>query len=104
MMDGANDFKIYFKVMFPQAKPIFFALFLTSWLGNWNSYESALIYLPDLPTLPVGIYKFNLEMIYRVRLDLLFAACIFISIPAFVMFVAFNKTLTESISVGGLKG
>lgn len=104
MMDGANDFKVYFKVMLPQAKPIFFALFLTSWLGSWNSYEGALIYLPDLPTLPVGIYKFNLEMIYRVRLDLLFAACIFISIPAFIMFVAFNKTLTESISVGGLKG
>ena len=104
MMDGANDFQIYFKVMFPQARPIFVALFLTQWLGGWNSYESALLYYPNLPTLPVGIYKFNLEMIYRARLDILFAACIFVSIPALIMFIVFNKTLTESVSVGGLKG
>ena len=45
MMDGADDFQIYFRVMFPQAKPIFGALFLTTWITNWNNYESALIYL-----------------------------------------------------------
>lgn len=104
MMDGANDFQIYFRIMFPQAKPIFLALFLTSWLGSWNSYEGALLYYPNLPTLPVGIYKFNVEMIYRARLDILFAACIFVSIPALILFTIFNKTMTESVSVGGLKG
>lgn len=104
MVDGANDFKIYFSVMLPQARPIFGALFLTSWIAVWNSYESALIYLPNLPTLPVGIYQFNTEMIYRARLDILFAACIIISIPALVLFIAFNKLITTNVSIGGIKG
>ena len=43
-------------------------------------------------------------MIYRARLDILFAACIFVSIPALILFTVFNKTMTESVSVGGLKG
>ena len=103
-MDGANHFQIYFKVMFPQAKPIFGALFLTQWVSMWNSYESALVYLPNLPTLPVGIYQFNTEMIYKARLDILFAACVIISIPAIILFVAFNKVITTNVSVGGLKG
>ena len=103
-MDGANDFQIYFKVMFPQAKPIFGALFLSSWLTIWNSYESGLVYHPNIPTLPVGIYLFNQEMIYRARLDILFAACVLISIPAIVLFIVFNKTLTTNVSVGGVKG
>ncbi|MBR4761885.1 MAG: carbohydrate ABC transporter permease [Clostridia bacterium] len=104
MIDGANDFKIYTRVMFPQAKPIFTALFLTTWLTSWNSYESALVYLPNLPTLPVGIYQFNQEMIYRARMDVLMAACFVVTVPALIMFIVFNKTLTTNISVGGLKG
>ncbi len=103
-IDGAGHFGIYFRVMFPQAKPIFGALYLTNWLASWNNYESALLYLPNLPTLPVGIYQFNQEMIYRARLDILFAACVLVSIPALVLFVAFNKVITTNVSFGGIKG
>lgn len=103
-VDGANDFQIYFKVMLPQAKPIFGSLFLTQWITIWNNYESALVYLPKLPTLPVGIYQFNQEMIYVARLDILFAACVIVVIPALVLFIVFNKTITTSVSAGGIKG
>lgn len=104
MMDGANDFQIYTHAMFPQAKPLVGALFLTGWMKSWNSYDTALIYLPELPTLPVGIYQFNTEMIFRARLDILFAACVLISIPAVILFIVFNKTITSNVSVGGIKG
>lgn len=104
MMDGANDFQIYFKVMMPMAKPIFGALFLTAWLGNWNSYENNMVYRPNLPTLPVGIYQFNVEMISRARLDILFAACVITALPAIILFAAFNKVITTNVSIGGLKG
>jgi ABC-type glycerol-3-phosphate transport system permease component len=103
-MDGCGPFRIYFKVMLPQAKPIFGALFLTTWLASWNNYESALLYLPNVPTLPVGIYQFNTEMIYRARLDILFAACVLVSIPALILFTVFNKVITTNVSVGGIKG
>lgn len=104
MMDGADDFQIYFRVMLPQTKPMFGALFLTSWIQTWNSYEHALIYLPSLPTLPSGIYQFSLEMQYRARLDILFAACVLISVPAIILFIVFNKTITTNVSIGGIKG
>lgn len=103
-LDGANDFQIWFKIMLPQAKPIFGAMFLTQWIQVWNSYESALVYLPKLPTLPVGIYQFNQEMIYSARLDILFAACVIVVLPALILFAVFNKTITTSVSVGGIKG
>lgn len=104
MVDGANDFLIWYRIMLPQAKPIFGALFLTNWLAAWNSYDSQLIYLPNLPTLPVGIYQFNTEMIYRARLDILFAACVIICLPALILYIAFNKTITTNVSLGGIKG
>lgn len=103
-IDGANDFQIYYRIMLPQGKPILGALFLTQWIQIWNSYESALIYLPNLPTLPVGIFQFNTEMIYRARLDILFAACVLITLPALILFIVFNKTITSNVSAGGIKG
>jgi ABC-type glycerol-3-phosphate transport system permease component len=79
-------------------------MFLTQWISVWNSYESALVYIPKLPTLPVGIYQFNQEMIYAARLDILFAACVIVVLPALLLFAIFNKTITTSVSVGGIKG
>lgn len=104
MIDGGNAFDIYYRVMAPQMKPLFGALFVTNWLMSWNSLTTALIYHPNLPTLPVGIYQFSNEMIYRARMDVLFAACVVVCIPALIVFVAFNKTITTSVSIGGLKG
>lgn len=104
MIDGAGDFQTYIRIMLPLAKPLFGALYLMSWLGDWNNYASALIYLPNIPTLAVGIYQFNTEMIYRSRLDILFAACFLVALPALILFTVFNKTLTSSISFGGVKG
>ena len=103
-VDGANDFQIYFRVVLPQAKPMFLAMFLTQFISVWNSYESALIYLPKKPTLPVGIFQFNSEMIYNLRLDILFAACFIVVLPALILFIVFNKTIMTSVSLGGLKG
>lgn len=103
-IDGAGHFTVYLKVIFPQTRPLFGALFLTTWLSSWNSYDSALVYLPNLPTLTVGLYQFNTEMIYRARLDILFAGCFIAAIPAIILFVAFNNVLTTNVSLGGIKG
>lgn len=103
-VDGAQDFQIWFKIILPQAKPMFGAMFLTQWISVWNSYQSALVFIPNIPTLPVGIYQFNKEMIYQARLDILFAACFITALPALILFTAFNKTITTSVSVGGVKG
>ena len=103
-MDGANDFDIFFRVMLPLTKPMIAALSIIAWIANWNSYENQLINHPQLPTLPLGIYQFNIEMIYRARMDILFAACLFVTIPALILFIIFNKTITTNVSLGGIKG
>lgn len=104
MMDGANHFQIYYKVMFPQATPILGALFLTNWITRWNAYEEALVYYPEIPTLPAGIYELSEVMVYRSQLHILFAACVITTIPALILFIAFNKVITTNVSVGGIKG
>ena len=102
-VDGANDWQVFFEIMLPQSMTMIGALFLLSWMGAWNSYDAQLLYLPELPTLSVGIYLFDFDMKYYVRRDLLFAACMVSSIPTLIVFICFNNIMMSNISLGGIK-
>lgn len=102
-IDGANDYTVFFRIMLPQVANIFGTLFLLAWIGDWNNYSSALIYLPKLPTLAAGIYLFELDMIYHVRMDILYAAYMITAIPPLILFIFFNKALMSNVSLGGIK-
>lgn len=103
-IDGANDWQVFFKVMLPQSLPMLGALFLIAWMGAWNSYDAQLLYLPDIPTLAVGIYFFDINMRYHPdKGNLLIAACMISCIPTLIMFIAFNNVMMSNISLGGIK-
>lgn len=103
LIDGANEFQVFFKAMFPLVLNIFGSLFIVAWVGAWNDYSSALIYLNKLPTLASGIYNFGFNQMYAGRFDILYAAYFITSIPPLIMFTVFNKALTSNVSLGGLK-
>ena len=44
-LDGANHFQVMFKVMFPQCKGMFMVTILMTFVGSWNSWMNAKIYL-----------------------------------------------------------
>lgn len=102
-IDGANPWQIYYRVMLPQAMPMFGSLFLMLWVADWNSYGTALIYLPKMPTLAVGIYQFQTLARYNNRMDLLYAACALSMLPPLILFIFCNKALMSNVSIGGIK-
>lgn len=55
-IDGANDIMILFKIIMPLSKPIIAVLALFYAVGHWNSYFSAMIYLPDANLQPLQLY------------------------------------------------
>jgi ABC-type glycerol-3-phosphate transport system permease component len=103
-IDGANDWTIFYKIMFPQARGMFLALFITTWINQWQDYGSALLYLNETPTLSLGIYYFQTKMKYAgARTDLLFCACFISTLPIFLIYTIFNGFMFKNVSVGGIK-
>ena len=102
-IDGANEWQIFFKIMFPQSIAMVGSLYVLAWLTEWNSYSTALIYLPKPPTLAVGIYLFKTQMVYSSRMNLLYAACFVSMIPPLVIFILCNGALMSNVSLGGIK-
>ncbi len=103
LIDGANEYQVYFRVMFPQIINMFGALYITSWIAEWNNYSTYLITMRELPTIAAGLYLFDMNMQYHVRVDILYAGYFLASLPSIVLFALFSKTLLTNVSLGGIK-
>lgn len=104
-VDGASDFRIFFKIIVPMAKGPIIAVSIIQLIGLWNDYLTPSIYLPKQPTIAVGLKYISDALIdARGEYTVLFATIILTLLPIILLFVSFSKTIMENTSVGGLKG
>lgn len=104
-IDGAGEFTVMTRIMFPLAKNSIFTVFLVKFVEFWNDYQVPLLYLPSKPTLSYGLYYVSnnsTNMLSTVPMRM--AGCIIILIPILVLFIAFNDKLMGNITLGGVKG
>ncbi len=52
-IDGASNFKLFFKIILPLSAPIIAVMALFYGVGHWNGYFNALIYLSDRNLYPL---------------------------------------------------
>ena len=108
-IDGANNYKVYFRLILPLVSKTFATVFLIDFIGFWNDYQVPLLYMPSHPTVAYGLYNYRLK--YRAvkpgqdisSLPMRMAGCMIVFVPIFLVFVAFQKRLLGNVSMGGLK-
>lgn len=105
-IDGAGNFTILFRMVFPMVKTLFWTIVLLYFLGNWNDYNITLIYAPSYPTLAYGLYSFNMSNNPEIAdTPHKMAGAMMLFIPIFLFFCIFQKKLIgENLSEGGIKG
>lgn len=103
-IDGAGHMKIMLKINFPMAAGTTSALWILALIARWNDSGTSLLFWPNMPTLATGIYLFNLEMMYRVRMDILMAATVISAIPPLIVFAIAHKKILSNVTFGGIKG
>ncbi len=103
-VDGGGHFTVFFKIILPIMLPTLSALYILAFIGYWNDYSSTLIYLPSVPTLAYGLYIFQYDSAkYMATLPQVLAGFTICSIPSVVLYCSFQKVITKSLTVGGLK-
>lgn len=104
-IDGAGHYTIMFKIYFPMVLPLLFGLFLLAFIGEWNNYNTFLVYLPSTPNLAYGTYAFNQwASSKRYTTPEIMAAFMIIAVPSIVFWVVCHKWSMATMKVGGLKG
>lgn len=103
-IDGAGAFKIYWKVFMPLSRSPLSALFIISYLINWNALLRPLVYLNEkvLFTLPLALTTFKGE--YESQWNYLLAGAVVSVIPILVVYLLMQKQFIEGITNTGLKG
>ncbi len=104
-MDGANEFRVFWQVVMPIATPVLATLGILTFLGNWNSFIYPLVMAqePSMYTLPVALATFATGQ-YQADHGMLMAGSVILVLPVLIVFILFQRWITEGIATTGLKG
>ena len=104
-MDGASELRVFRSVVMPIATPVLATLGILTFLGNWNSFIYPLVMAqePQMYTLPVGLATFATGQ-YQADHGMLMAGSVILVVPVLIVFILFQRWITEGIATTGLKG
>ena len=120
-VDGANELVFFFRILLPVCMPLIAVLILWQFVGMWNSYFDAMIYLNSANKQPLqlvlrailiqnepdpGMIADMQSTAQRAQLAelLKYATIIISSLPLVIMYPFFQKYFDSGIMVGSVKG
>ena len=106
IMDGANPYQVFFKVMLPMASPGLISMGIFNFLGMWNQYILPLVLISDESKymLSQGLAFMLFKQFYENDWSALFAALTIIMVPTLIVYITFQKQIQDGITTGALKG
>lgn len=104
IIDGANAFTVFWRIMLPLAAPAIGTVAVFSFLGAWDEYILALNFLSDesLRTLPIAIANFRGQ--HSTNWGLVFAGSLTAVVPTVLLFVFFQRYFIQGITSGAVRG
>jgi putative aldouronate transport system permease protein len=121
-IDGANVYQILFRIYLPLSIPILAVIAVYTVVGVWNSWFSALVYLPHVDWQPLQLYLRRMLTLAQAPTEVMsadaaremaerqlsyaqlkFAMIIFSSLPVLFAYPFFQKYFMKGIMLGSLK-
>jgi len=105
-IDGCGEMATFRKIYFPLAAPGLTTAAIFNFIGIWNEYNFALVFItnPELKTLPVGLYYLTVTQQYAAEWPALFAGIVILFAPTFSIFLVLQKQIIAGLTLGSVKG
>jgi len=103
-IDGAGEWRIYWSVVLPLARPILATLAIFTFMTTWNDFMWPLIVLSDQSryTLPVSLA--NLVGEHAQDVELMMAGSVVTVLPVLALFLFLQRYYIAGLMVGSVKG
>ena len=103
-IDGANEFRTFYRIVLPVARPQIAALVIYTFISQWNAFIWPLLMLntEDKYTVPVALNT----MIGMSRVDYsgLMLGSLLATLPLMLLFLVFQKQFVSGLLGGAVKG
>lgn len=105
VIDGCNDFQVFWYVMLPLASPGMLTAAIFNFIGLWNEFQLALIFIqdPEQRPLSLGLYAMKNSMTYTGDWAGLFAGVVLVMVPTIGLFVLLSERMISGITMGSVK-
>lgn len=102
-IDGAGEFRIFFTLMLPIARPIIAVLAIFSFQWRWNDYIWPLLVLNDQDKYTLQIALRSIVGAENIDWSVLLGASVISLIPMMLLFLVFRRQIMNSDISSGLK-
>ena len=100
-IDGAGEWKIFWKIVMPNVKPAWLTLIIFCFTGLWNNNGGSYIFDEQLKMLPTALTQIASVGIARMGVGM--AASLLLVIPPIVTFIISQSRIIETMSTAGIK-
>ncbi len=106
IIDGANQYQVFFLVMLPLSSPGLISMGIFNFLGMWNQFVLPLVLVSDESkyVLSQGLAFMLFKQFYENDWSALFAALTIVMIPTFIVYIIFQGQIQKGLTTGALKG
>lgn len=104
VVDGANEFQIFYYIILPLIRPVLTVVALFSFTGSWNDFLWPSIVISDIDKLPITPGLQLLQGQYLTYPGIATAGALLALIPTFILYLIAQKSFMESMSLqSGIK-
>ncbi|HER2210722.1 TPA: carbohydrate ABC transporter permease, partial [Streptococcus pyogenes] len=103
-IDGCGEIRTFFNVAFPIVKPGFAALAIFTFINTWNDYFMQLVMLTSRENLTISLGVATMQAEMATNYGLIMAGAAMAAVPIVTVFLVFQKSFTQGITMGAVKG
>jgi putative aldouronate transport system permease protein len=120
-LDGANDVRILFQIVFPLSTPVLATMALFSVVYHWNEWFSGIIYIADPNKVPIMVLLWqtlqqaaaqirgdsrgaDVNYVVPPTLTIKMSLIVITSFPIVVAYPFFQKYFVKGMLIGSIKG
>lgn len=102
-IDGCNAFQIFYKIVLPLSKPIIMVIIIFSVTAAWSDFLLPYLVLNGSGKETVMVKLYSYSAAHTTQIDMI-RAIFFSIIPPTILFIFFQKQITDGAAGGAVKG
>lgn len=103
IIDGANYFQIFFRIILPLLRPAIMTVLITKGIGIYNDFYTPFLYTPKESLLTVSTSLYAFKGPYSAHWEVICAGVILIIIPTLIIFLLLQKQIYNGLVAGSVK-